>query len=45
MLDAAALTAYGAVTSRFATLGEWGDTTLGMVTGNNNYFRTFARAR
>lgn len=38
MLDAPALSAYSAVTSQFATLDAWGDTTLGMVTGNNNYF-------
>lgn len=36
----AAVTAAGA----FGVLGDWGDTTLGMVTGNNNYF-TLSPAR
>lgn len=35
-----ALDAYAALSSspNFATLERWGDTTLGMVTGNNRYF-------
>lgn len=40
MLSADGLAAYTQVTSRggFGLLQEWGDTTLGMVTGNNKYF-------
>jgi len=40
MLSTAALSAYtGATTSTgFSLLEEWGDTTLGMVTGNNKFF-------
>jgi hypothetical protein len=43
-----ALAAYIAVESAggFTTLHEWGETTLGMVTGNNRYFAMSpARAR
>ena len=40
LLDEAGESAYAAAvaTSDFAPLSEWGDTTLGMVTGNNKYF-------
>jgi hypothetical protein len=40
MLSAAAVSAYAAATtsSGFSDLQAWGDTTLGMVTGNNKYF-------
>jgi adenine-specific DNA-methyltransferase len=40
LLQAAALTAYTSAAggSDFTVLDEWGDTTLGMVTGNNRYF-------
>lgn len=40
VLPAAALRAYGEATSGegFDVLESWGDTTLGMVTGNNKYF-------
>ncbi len=40
LVDQEALDALGALTrgSQFAPLEGWGDTTLGMVTGNNKYF-------
>lgn len=40
LLPEAALRAYTAVedNKQFTTLSSWGDTTLGMVTGNNRYF-------
>lgn len=40
LLPEAALRAYTAVeaNNQFTTLSSWGDTTLGMVTGNNRYF-------
>ena len=40
MLSAAGLSAYGEATSHrsFGVLEAWGDTTLGMVSGNNKYF-------
>jgi adenine-specific DNA-methyltransferase len=40
LLPEAALRAYTAVeaNNQFTTLANWGDTTLGMVTGNNRYF-------
>lgn len=40
LLPEAALRAYTAVEehNQFTTLSNWGDTTLGMVTGNNRYF-------
>lgn len=40
MMTADGLAAFTKVTDStgFVTLGEWGDTTLGMVTGNNKYF-------
>lgn len=40
LLPVQALEAYNDVGTKneFTTLGEWGDTTLGMVTGNNRYF-------
>lgn len=40
MVPPAALEVYSALTNgwEFAVLEEWGDTTLGMVTGNNKYF-------
>ena len=40
LLPAAALDSYRALTERsgFATLLDWGETTLGAVTGNNDYF-------
>lgn len=40
LLGTDALAAYGAMISggRFSDLETWGDTTLGMVTGNNRYF-------
>ena len=48
LMSTSALTAYIAVESadHFTTLHEWGETTLGMVTGNNRYFAMSpARAR
>lgn len=48
LLTAAAVEAYEflAASPSFCTLQHWGDTTLGMVTGNNKYFMmTPARAR
>lgn len=46
LLPAAALDAYAATQARsdFTTLSHWGDTTLGMVTGNNRFF-TLSPAR
>ena len=40
LLSPAALEAYSATAAHggFTTLNTWGDTTLGMVTGNNRYF-------
>ncbi|PPL19811.1 SAM-dependent methyltransferase [Microterricola pindariensis] len=39
LLSAAALSAYNSLLdTSFTTLHEWGETTLGMVTGNNRYF-------
>ena len=40
MMPAAALAAYAEVTgdAGFSVLEDWGDTTLGMVTGNNKFF-------
>ncbi|KRB73214.1 methyltransferase [Nocardioides sp. Root190] len=40
LMSAAGLSAFTEVTESagFATLSQWGDTTLGMVTGNNKYF-------
>lgn len=40
LLSPAALDAYSATAAQggFTTLDSWGDTTLGMVTGNNRYF-------
>ena len=40
LMSTSALAAYIAVEAEgdFTTLHEWGDTTLGMVTGNNRYF-------
>lgn len=39
LLSAAALSAYnGLIASDFTALQTWGETTLGMVTGNNRYF-------
>jgi len=39
LLGAQALAAYGSLAeSSFTTLHTWGETTLGMVTGNNRYF-------
>lgn len=48
LMSTAALSAYIAVEEAgdFTTLHEWGETTLGMVTGNNRYFAMSpARAR
>ena len=48
LMSTSALAAYVAVetTGDFTTLHEWGETTLGMVTGNNHYFALSpARAR
>ena len=48
LMSTSALAAYIAVESAggFTTLHEWGETTLGMVTGNNRYFALSpARAR
>ncbi|OWQ88414.1 SAM-dependent methyltransferase [Roseateles aquatilis] len=48
LVDEAALDALGALTSgsHFSSLESWGDTTLGIVTGNNKYFALSpARAR
>jgi hypothetical protein len=48
LMSTGALAAYIAVESadKFTTLHEWGETTLGMVTGNNRYFALSpARAR
>lgn len=40
LMSAAGLASFTTVTESpgFVTLGRWGDTTLGMVTGNNKYF-------
>lgn len=40
LLSSGGLAAYADTTNKdeFATLARWGDTTLGMVTGNNKYF-------
>jgi adenine-specific DNA-methyltransferase len=40
LLSPGALAAYGALAEagQFTTLHEWGETTLGMVTGNNRFF-------
>ena len=46
LMSTSALAAYIAAetTGNFTTLHEWGETTLGMVTGNNHYF-AFSPAR
>lgn len=48
LVDTSALSDYQALadSQAFTTLGEWGSTTLGMVTGNNKFFAlTDARVR